>query len=447
MKKLLSIILLVSAFQAMGQKTESVTLTVSGIGKSKQDAQTAALRSAIEQAFGVFISSKTEIIDDKLTKDEIVSITNGSVEKFNIISEVQLSDLSYAVTIEARVSVTKLTDLCSSKGIQVEINGSIIAANIKLQKLNEQAEYKAILNLCNTSWDILSRSVDFKLEVGNPEKFENETDNYILPMSVNYETNKNRDLFATYFTKTLQSISMKDDEYKSYISLKKPIQYVVVNFNTILKLRNPNSMLAIKNLIIKSNKFIFDFIVFSEVDTFSLNGKKLGSKIEYGIGDKCRGNNTNQWLINECEQLKSSNMSIIEAGCIPVDLNPANLKRLNETYLNYDIYNIYGTYSNTIPSLNVGLVALTVMYERYFASSEFNVSNLFMMRSGWIQNLNDHEIGKWYYDLYAGTEPLGYNVTYFVFDKKSKGKLNIRHKVHLSQLEKINKYNIKATHN
>jgi hypothetical protein len=49
------------------------------------------LRSAIEQAFGAFISSKTEILNDNLVKDEIVSVSNGNIQKFEVLSEAQIT--------------------------------------------------------------------------------------------------------------------------------------------------------------------------------------------------------------------------------------------------------------------------------------------------------------------------------------------------------------------
>jgi hypothetical protein len=69
------------------------------------------------------------------------------------------------------------------------------------------------------------------------------------------------------------------------------------------------------------------------------------------------------------------------------------------------------------------------------------------MKSNWIGEVNVNALTIWYNNAYPKTEPEMANVTYFVFDKKSKGKLNIRHKVHLTEMEKINKYNIKVTHN
>ena len=44
---------------------KAVTITASGSGKTLEDAKQAALRSATEQAFGAFISSKTEMFSTK----------------------------------------------------------------------------------------------------------------------------------------------------------------------------------------------------------------------------------------------------------------------------------------------------------------------------------------------------------------------------------------------
>ena len=88
MKQLFIIILLALSFNAFAQDDQTVTLTVSGQGETLEDAKQNALRSAIEQAFGAFISSKTEILNDDLVKDEIVMISNGNIQDFEIISEI-----------------------------------------------------------------------------------------------------------------------------------------------------------------------------------------------------------------------------------------------------------------------------------------------------------------------------------------------------------------------
>ena len=93
MKKITS--LLIALFFSLiinAQEDKTVTLSISGQGKTQDEAKQNALRNAIEQAFGTFISSNTEILNDELVKDEIVSVSNGNIQKFEIISEVKISE-------------------------------------------------------------------------------------------------------------------------------------------------------------------------------------------------------------------------------------------------------------------------------------------------------------------------------------------------------------------
>ena len=131
MKQLFLIVALAMNVSAYSQDDKTVTLVVSGQGKTQDEAKQNALRSAIEQAFGTFISSKTEILNDNLVKDEIVSVANGNIQKFEIISEVQIPNGGYATSLKATVSITKLTSFVESKGVDVEFKGGLFALNIQ----------------------------------------------------------------------------------------------------------------------------------------------------------------------------------------------------------------------------------------------------------------------------------------------------------------------------
>ncbi len=268
MKKLLLLLALAYSISVNAQDDKTVTLTVSGQGKTQDEAKQVALRSAIEQAFGTFISSKTEILNDKLVKDEIVSVTNGNIQKFDVLSEVQIPDGGYATTLKAIVSVTKLTSFVESKGVVVDLNGAAFAMNIKLQKLNEEAEFKAILNLCQVSKDILSKSLDYTLDISEPISYKGSNDNFSVGFAVNCKTNKNFSLFHEYFWKTISSIAMTNEETENYKKLQKTINILIkYESEEYFNLRNSKSLLAIKNLMIKSNENLLNFRILSEVDT------------------------------------------------------------------------------------------------------------------------------------------------------------------------------------
>ena len=155
---------------SFAQEDKTVTLTVSGQGQTQDEAKQNALRNAIEQAFGSFISSNTEILNDELVKDEIVSIANGNIQKFEVISEVEVPEVGHATTLKATVSVTKLTSFVESKGVEIEFKGSLFGANLRQQRINENAELQAIINLCEVSNEILSKSIDYSIEVDEPVK-------------------------------------------------------------------------------------------------------------------------------------------------------------------------------------------------------------------------------------------------------------------------------------
>jgi len=101
MKSLIFIFVFVFSYQiTLSQDTDKVVIiTVSGNGKTQDEAKQSAFRSAIEQAFGAFISSKTEILNDKLVADQISSVANGNIKSFTILNESQLPDGTWGVTL------------------------------------------------------------------------------------------------------------------------------------------------------------------------------------------------------------------------------------------------------------------------------------------------------------------------------------------------------------
>ena len=273
MKQLILILALALSINVFAQDADkTVTLVVSGQGKTQDEAKQVALRSAIEQAFGTFISSKTEIMNDSLVKDEIVSVTNGNIQKFEIISEVKIPEGGFATTLKAIVSVTKLTSFCESKGVEVEFKGGVFAANIKQKLLSEEAERIAIFNLCEVSWKILSNSIDYELEIGkDPLLISKEEQKYSLPIVIKAKANANKGIFNNYFSETIKKLSMSEDNLSSYKASNIPTYSIKLSpSNEIIYLRSRKSLIALKNLILWSNKFYLDFKLISNIDTFGV---------------------------------------------------------------------------------------------------------------------------------------------------------------------------------
>ncbi len=262
------------------QEERTTKITVSGQGKTLDDARQSALRSAIEQAFGAFISSKTEVLNDNLVKDEIVSIANGNIQKYSILSEVEIPNIGYATTLEAIVSINKLTKFCESKGIQVEFAGSLFGANMKQQKLNEEAETKAIINLCETSKEILKKALDFEVAPSEPKNVG--VDKFEISYNITLKGNENYAKFQNYFFESLVKIGMNSTDSVSYLSLDKPFFAIAITKDIapknplkmsdplnkkVVLLRNNKSLMALKNFFVYSCQYAYDFRINTDIDT------------------------------------------------------------------------------------------------------------------------------------------------------------------------------------
>ena len=311
--KFLTLFVLLNFSLVFSQNDKTVTLTVSAQGQTLSEAKQNALRDAIEQAFGTFISSNTEILNDELVKDEIVSVSNGNIQNYKVISEVELPNGGYATTLKATVSVTKLTSFVESKGVGVEFKGSLFGANLRQQKLNEDAEHKSIVNLCKVSDEILSKSLDYNLSVGEPILSKNIENSYELELIVEMNTNENYNLFEKYFLSVIRSLGMTESEIENYKKLNKLFYKVILTSspNATITLRtdrygatkegfetfyfrNIKTAVAIQNLFIKSNKYLHNYFIKSNQDTITVKLGDIQNKSNIYNYDS----NINLWNLN-----------------------------------------------------------------------------------------------------------------------------------------------------
>ena len=164
MKRIISTILLLFNIMSFSQELEKTidVMTVS-TSESKSEAIKLALRDALEQTFGTFISSSTEILSDEIVKDEITSLSSGNILKYEIISELQLPNGLYSVSIKSTVSIKSFATYMQNKGHKVSFSGSKFTMDIKLLNLNQQSEDKAIKNMIVVLKEMMKNSVDFKI--------------------------------------------------------------------------------------------------------------------------------------------------------------------------------------------------------------------------------------------------------------------------------------------
>ncbi len=255
-------------------ENKDVTITSSGSGKTLEDAKQVALRSATEQAFGAFISSKTEMFNDQVVADQMASVSSGNIKSFSILNESQLPDGSWGVTLKALVSLDKLTSFVEAKGIAIEIKGGMFALNIKQQSLNELGEVKAVSEMVGLLHEPMQVSFDYIIKSSDPKSLDADNKNWEIPLVVTATTNKNMDFCANYCIKTLAALSLSSEEVTSYQSLNKAVFPVVINYNGVAKtfyLRKQSSINALNTLTSQWAYYTRLFTVKSGMD--ELDGK------------------------------------------------------------------------------------------------------------------------------------------------------------------------------
>ena len=232
MKHLLLLLTLAFTINVNAQDTEKVvTLVASGQGKTQDEAKQNALRSAIEQAFGAFISSNTTILNDKLVRDEIVSVTNGNIQKFEILSENVLPNGIQSVLLNATVSISKLTTFSQAKGIKVEFEGNVFSSNIKIQLLNESSEINIINELVLTCFKIMQQSFDYSVQIQTPRALDNV--NWGIPISITANTNSNIEIVSQMLIKTLSGVCLSSKELYEYQSMNKSTSRLYIYYKNI----------------------------------------------------------------------------------------------------------------------------------------------------------------------------------------------------------------------
>ena len=287
------------AFAQDADKT--VAITVSGSGKTQDEAKQSAFRSAIEQAFGAFISSKTEIFNDQVVADQIASVANGNIQSFSILNESQLPDGNWGVTLKALVSVSKLTSFVEAKGIAIEIKGGMFALNIKQQLLNEQGEIKAVSEMVGLLHEPMQISFDFVIKSSEPKSLDAESKNWEIPLVVTATANENIDFCANYCINILEALSLSPEEVANYQSLNKEVYPIDINYKNVAKtfyLRKQRSLYILYTLV--SHREFYTRLFKLESGIGEVNG--IGEKSEEERKDEIRRihyyNQTNKIILD-----------------------------------------------------------------------------------------------------------------------------------------------------
>lgn len=211
-------------------KDNDVQLVATGDGKSKEQAIQVALRSAIEQAFGTFVSSNTQILNDELVRDEITTVSSGNIRDYKILSEYE-NNGSFFVSLQAVVSISKLAEFAKSKGNEAELAGNVFLQNKRMKALQISNAQKAVKDVKIQMKAMLPFCFNYEIEVSEPQEarfvekktgiLQEYSHIYEIPIKVIISVNENITAFNDTYLSTLTSLI----EYARNFSFRQGLFY------------------------------------------------------------------------------------------------------------------------------------------------------------------------------------------------------------------------------
>ncbi len=227
MKKKTLLVVLLVLLSGLTFASDQVSIVVSSDGTNKDEAIKMALRSAIEQTFGAFVSSNTTVLNDQLVNDEIVSLSNGNVKSYEILSENTLPNNRYFVTLRATICMNKLVSYINSnsKSSTVEVNMDAFDKNVRLAEMNRKAEQKIVENVI-TQIELMDNLFDYSLELEDPVLRDGGQAYgvfYVIKGVIFAKCNKNTQIAVDLLINTIKQINMSEKEIKQYEKMGLPV--------------------------------------------------------------------------------------------------------------------------------------------------------------------------------------------------------------------------------
>jgi hypothetical protein len=139
---------------SVSAQDNTIKLTVSGEGTTREEATANALRSAIEQSFGTFVSANTQFLNDEVVKEEIATVASGNIKGYQELSDITLPNGGRSVMLSATVSLGNLISYSKSKGSTAEFAGAAFTMNMRMRKLNAENEITALYNMLDLLYEL-----------------------------------------------------------------------------------------------------------------------------------------------------------------------------------------------------------------------------------------------------------------------------------------------------
>ena len=212
------------------------------------------------------------MFNDVVVADQMSSVASGNIRSYEVLNENQLPNGHWISTLRTIVSIDKLTSFIQSKGDAVNINGELIAFEIKQQNLNAEGEFESIINMIGVLHEILQTSFNYEIGRGSAKIIDEESTDRKFDLTVKVIANNNMDFCNEYLNKQMEVLALSMIEKNNYAESNKAIFPITINSNNYY-FRNKNSLIAIKSLFANWEFYCRNFEVESDFN------RKFGNEL------------------------------------------------------------------------------------------------------------------------------------------------------------------------
>jgi len=181
-----------------------------GFGANPDQALQKALRNAVEEAVGSYISSNTLIENDDLIEDKILSLSRGFIKDFRTLSTEKI-DGETKVTVAAIVTGDQVIETLKSSGVEVEIKGNLLFSQFSDFQSQMDDEAKLVESLFS---EVPANSpFDFIVSNDTPVQLEGQS-GFKVQLSVKAVVNKNYTILMQNIKNILDAIALDYTDIK-----------------------------------------------------------------------------------------------------------------------------------------------------------------------------------------------------------------------------------------
>ncbi len=177
-------------------------IIASGYGVSEKKATNNAFRSAIQQYVGVIIDSETQLKNGSLIKDEILTASNGYIQKYDILS-VSNDDGLFEVEIKAVVRTQKIFNKVKSLNINTIsfLDSKNTQARVETKLQSKQDISKILSKSLKEFYSVDSLQEMLSIKIEKAKVMEDKVKDNKVPLAITYSLSVNYDSYLNKVTK------------------------------------------------------------------------------------------------------------------------------------------------------------------------------------------------------------------------------------------------------